>query len=512
VSSANSLAPALRASAAKAADATRARVLARRRCGEIATQICSELSPIQLAFKRDPSPTAAALTSRQAGKTFTCAHDLLDTALTVPNSLSVYINTTEDECERVIWRNPDSGVGLLQTIERLKIPCRTNETKHLIHVPAMNSFIQLIGVDDEPSIGKIRGPTYDKIYVDESQKIGYLKELVEGSAEAAMIKRHGVIRLIGTPGSSCDGFFFDITRADGGAIKGWSVHRWTILDNPGIPHAAQYLQDLLKRKGWTEDNEIFRREYKGEWVADSSLLVYRLAKRGKLGYYDALPAGNYDWRNVVGIDLGYYPDPFAYVVWTYCEDIPVLFERESAEHEALNTEDQAYIIKRVNEQYRPERMVGDAGSGGLKQIVVGDWQGRYHLPVDMAQKEDKDAAIEMFNTDIDKGRVKFLEKSILSQQMLILPWKKKIGAKRIEDVRRNGGKFLNHACDGGLYGYRETPFYLGQPREEMPPPGSLAAASRELDERKEALLRRYDSDEPTSIYDAMDSGGWKEWR
>lgn len=503
----------LRDAAMVAATSAQTGTRAKQRCAEIARALRAELSPKQRDFSDDPNPTAAALTSRQAGKTTNCVHDLFETALTVPNSLSVYINTTEPECRRVVWRNPDPSVGLLATIRRHKIPCRTNESELLVHVPALNSFIQCIGVDDAASVGKLRGPTYDKVYVDECQKIGYLKELVEGALEAGTIKRRGKIRLIGTPGDVCEGYFFDITRADGGALKGWNVHRWTLLDNPGIPHAAEWLRELMIRKGWSEENETFRREYRGEWVADSSLLVYRLAGRPLASrYYKTLPVGNYDWRHVVGIDIGFYPDPFAVVVWGFCEDIPRLFERESFEQEALNTEDQANIIRRVRDQYRPERMVADAGSGGLKQIVVGDWMGRFGLPVDMAQKEEKDSAIDMFNTDMDKGRIATVEGSILSSQMLILPWKKKIGARRIEDVRRNGGRFLNHACDAGLYGYRETPFYMAEPREEMPPPGSMGDVVREMDSRKSQLLDHYDQGEVNSIYDAMDRrGGWSTW-
>ena len=503
----------LRDAAARAASLTRGRGDEIARCKAIAGQLRAELSAPQLALHIDPSPRAAALCSRQAGKTFDCVHDLLDTALTRQGGYSIYVNTSKDECRNIVWDNPDQGVGLLATIERLKIPCETNDTRMSVRIPATGSRIKLIGIDDKAEVKKIRGPAYDLVIIDEAQGIPYLQALAVDAAEPGIVKRRGRVRVVGTPGEVCDGLFYEITRDDGGALKGWSVHRWTILENPGIPHAEEYLAALMREKGWTEDNETFQREYRGRWVTASSLLVYRLtAVAETLRYHDGLPVGNYDWRFLVGIDLGFYPDPFAVVVWAYCDDLPSLFEVESESFESLNTEQQAGILAGLVEKYQPERMVGDAGSGGLKQIIVGDWQQRYGLPVDVAQKEHKDSAIDAFNADLVAGRIKLRRDSALDKQMRVLPWKNQIGAKRVEDVRRNKGNFHNDLCDAGLYAYRESAFYEGRPRPQRPALGTPERINLDVSEEKARLISRV-QEGPLSLYDLADDGGseWRRW-
>lgn len=491
------------------------------RCADIARQLRAELAthPKQLALFDDPATQAAALCTRQAGKTAYNVHDLLTTSLSRLGAYSIYVRTSKDEIRNNIWDNEDD-VGLLSTIRRLAIPCETHDGRMSVYFPATKSRIKLIGIDDIPEVRKLRGPTYDLAIIDEAQDIPYLTRLLDAIG-AGLVKRKGRIRVTGTPGQVCDGEFFDITREDGGAKPGWSVHRFTIYDNPGIPHAEEYVAAKKSENGWADDDEAYLREYRGKWVTASRLLVYRLASVPSDRRYHELPldaegrlAGPRDWRYVVGVDLGFYPDPFAVVVWGYCDDDPHLYEVSSESHESLDTEQQAAILQEVVDRFNPERMVCDAGSGGLKQIVIGDWQQRYGLPVDAAQKEHKDSAIDMFNADLVAGRILLREGSPLDDQMLILPWKDQIGARRVEDVRRNKGKFHNDRCDAALYAYRESPFYMGQPRAAGPAPGSPEHDQLLAEQHRDRVIRRLDmrnEEEALSITDLEDDGGWRRW-
>jgi Hint domain-containing protein/terminase large subunit-like protein len=443
----------LQAATQRVASITRVRAKALEHCAAIAERLRAELAghDKQLAYFDDRSPQSAALCTRQAGKTRVFVADLLHTSLTTLGGYSIYVRTSKDEIRNNIWDNEDD-VGLLSTIRRLSIPCETSESRLSVLVPATGSRIKLIGIDDVPEVRKLRGPTYDLVEFDEVQDIPYLKRMLD-AVRAGTVKRRGRIRLGGTPGQVADGEFFDITRQDGGRKPGWSVHEFTIYDNPGIPHAAEYVEDEKRRNGWTDDDESFQREFKGRWVTASRLLVYRLSSVPREKRYHSMPTdaegrfvGPEDWRYLIGVDLGFYPDPFAVVVWAYCDERPQLFEVESGSYESLNTEQQAGILAALVEKYNPERVVCDAGSGGLKQIVVGDWQQRYGLPVDVAQKEHKDSAIDMFNADLVANRILMREGSALDRQMTTLPWKDQIGARRVEDVRRNKGRFHNDVC------------------------------------------------------------------
>lgn len=518
--------PLLRGAAQRVVGSTRGRQSELARCAAIAEQLLEELSehPKQLAACVDDSSQVAEICTRQAGKTKSAVHRMLRTGLTKTGAYSLYARTSKDECRNNIWDNTDD-VGLLSTIERLKIPCDTHDTRMTVSFPATGSRIKLIGLDDEAEVRKLRGPTYDDVLLDEAQDVAYVKAFL-AAVRAGLVKRRGSVRLMGTPGKVCEGEFFDITRTDGGPrTLGWSVHEFTIYDNPGIPHALEYVEKQVRENGWTDDNEEFRREFGGrerrpQWVTASGLLVYRLAGVPVAKRYHDLPVGErgrlvgpHDWRYVVGIDLGFYPDPFATVVWGYCDDLPCLFEVESASYESLNTEQQAGILAGLVDRFDPERMVADAGSGGLKQIVIGDWQQRFGLPVDAAQKEHKDSAIDMFNADVIAERIKVRQGSPLDRQMLVLPWKNQIGARRVEDVRRNKGKFHNDLCDAGLYGYRETSFFEGRPRDAGPPPGTPEHDELVMDDRRGRVIERYaEEGEPSSLYDLGDErGDWRRW-
>ena len=482
----------------------------RARCDAIYRAIWSEMDahPKQLSFVEDRSPQVAGLCTRQAGKTQGCRNVMLGTALSKQGAYSAYFNTSKDECRNILWENADT-VGLMTTIEKYRIPCKTNDTRMTIWIPCTGSRIKLIGIDDEREVKKVRGPTYDDGIIDECQDIPYAQQLAVNGLGPGTVKRKGSVRIVGTPTGYCTGFFFDVTR-EGGGIPGWNVYRWSIEDNPGIPHAAEYVERIRISNGWALDDPTFLSEYKGRWVEAASDLVYRLASLPEeKRYYDRLPSDlSYDWRYLVGVDLGYFPDPFAIVVWAYCDDIPCLFEIESDFHEGTDTESQAGIIGRLVERYNPDRIVCDAGSGGLKQIVKADWAGRYGLPVDVAEKAHKDSAIEAFNADILAGRVKFQRGSKLAEQMLVLPWQNKAGSRRVEHRR-----FRNDMCDAALYAYRESHFYEGAPRPNEPLPGSPDAANAEMSSYKETLLQELEteSNEPMGLYDLDAGTDWTDW-
>lgn len=479
------------------------------RCAAIARKIRDDFGDHkkQIEFYDDRGPQVAALCTRQAGKTDSTVGGSLDTALTKPGSYSVYFNTSKDECRNIVWENPDD-VGLLAKLEKYKVPCKVNDTRMTVFIPAMQSRIKLIGVDDQEAMRKARGPTYDFVTVDEAQDFPNLKEFALSDIGPGTIKRRGSLRLTGTPGRVCAGYFYDVTRDDGDALPGWNVHRFTIYDNPGIPHAAEYVESLRIANGWDLDEPQLMREYHGKWVSENSSMVYRLASASPSKvYYDALPSDRqYDWRYLIGVDLGFHPDPFAIVVWAYCEDIPVLFEVDSDYHEGTDTAQQANIIASLCAKYKPERVVCDAGSGGLKQIVEADWQRRYGLPVDVAQKAHKESAIEAFNSDLVAGRIKLQRDGKLARQMLVLPWKNKIGARKVEHP-----KFRNDMCDAALYAYRESTFFEGAPRPQPVDQGAPEFEAHRMTAYKEELLAAYDEDSDIGgLYD-LEGDGWENW-
>ena len=86
-----------------------------------------------------------------------------------------------------------------------------------------------------------------------------------------LIKEQGTFGLIGTPSASCAGPFFDSSQPG----SPYSKHGWTILDNPYIPHAATWLENYRKAKGWSLDNPVYLREWQGRWIKSDDSLCYK---------------------------------------------------------------------------------------------------------------------------------------------------------------------------------------------------------------------------------------------
>src|ERR1017187_7635851 len=58
----------------------------------------------QLAFVRDEAPFKVAVCSRRSGKTIACAAHLIHTAITNPDTISLYITLSRNNAKKLIWR------------------------------------------------------------------------------------------------------------------------------------------------------------------------------------------------------------------------------------------------------------------------------------------------------------------------------------------------------------------------------------------------------------------------
>ena len=59
--------------------------------------------PKQYSFVSDNALYSTAVTSRRSGKSTGCAADLLDTAITNPESVSLYITLSRTNAKRIFW-------------------------------------------------------------------------------------------------------------------------------------------------------------------------------------------------------------------------------------------------------------------------------------------------------------------------------------------------------------------------------------------------------------------------
>jgi hypothetical protein len=109
----------------------------------------------------------------------------------------------------------------------------------------------------------------------------------------------------------------------------------------------------------------------------------------------------YQWLFAIGADFGYYPDPFAIVVWAFCRELPDVYEMFSWKHTRVNTDDQGRV---------PEAAVGRRSTrswlrrrSGRQAGRLRVWRERLNLPMEEANKAGKNTLEEFLADAIRRG-------------------------------------------------------------------------------------------------------------
>jgi len=416
--------------------------------------ILDTLFPAQLAFVADTSKRKAALCSRRAGKSHGMGCALVLKCLESPGALVVYAALTHKSAKRILW-------PVLKRIDSdFNLGIRWNNTELTGRFPN-GSEIWLTGADDEGQIDKLRGSAYHMVVIDEAGHFGaHLDAFIDEVIEPALLDHNGTLSLIGTPSASCVGKFFDITT---GADNGYTTHRWTVLDNPHIPHAAEWLERRCREMGWDDHSPVYLREWRGRWIKSLDSLVYRHTAANII---DAIPAMH--WNNVLGIDLG-YDDDTAFSIVSFSKHSPTSYIHGGWKSPRLTVSEVATKARWYVETYNPVSVVCDTGGGG--KMIAEEIAQRYGLPIVPAEKTDKYGTIELLNADLKTGRVKVKRGDPVLSEWDILQWDDK---RKKEDDR-----FPNHASDSVLYAWRESIHWAHRPGEVLPKAGTVEYAERE---------------------------------
>ncbi len=514
----------------------------RRTAPDVVSDLTSEWFPEQAAFFDDDAQLTAAIDGRRAGKTRGVVRDHLRDLLTIPGYRGLYLNSTRGEAERLAWIG-NRGDGFRSLVERLKLPLKLDNNELSIHNTVTDGWMYLRGADDEAELRQALGAAWHRVTWDEAQKIPpKLGQSIREVFMPTLLDFGGRFRLTGTPVRQMSGLFWDVTRPElEKRTKGWKVHHWNLTANPffgrakhikgrGVfvvwgardeivsgPHQPGELEAAIAGARWTKgiialqtlyggpevapiDGPIMQREAFGRWVREDAAYVYAVHKvpharllfaphRARLdGFPDierALQDLPFDWRDegffALGGDIGWYPDPFAFVLWAWHQHDPCLYEVASYRKTHLNSDQQVGVLREVQASVNLGLIVLDA-SGPAKPTVKGwseGWINRYNLPIIEADKQHKYTHVDVMNTDILRGTLKMRDGGPLFDEMCQLQWASVLSGtgKMIEDPT-----LANDVCDAGLYGHRHSFQYRWAPADVPLKPGSVAAQLREEQE------------------------------
>ncbi len=437
---------------------------ARIRAVELRKAALAPLSPKQRAFAEDTARRRVAVTSRQSGKTTGCLVYLVNAAQE-PNTEHLYVAPTREAARDPFWER------LKTYCAEQKLACTPNETMLEMRFTDRNSKISLRGVPDVKRANRLLGPTRTTAVVDESASYSdeTLKTLVVKVLEPSLMVKRGSLILVGTPGLQPKGFFYDTTRS-----SAYSQHRWTMDDNPIYGgRGSEIHAEILQSNLWTRETPTFRREYLGEWCADTEAAVYRVTGAN---LYDVLPDG--EWHYVLGVDFG-YRDEAAFIVVGWRDNDPTLYVVHEDSEQELLVDDYVARIRELIKRFAPLAIVADAGA--LGKTLVETLVNNHGLPIEAADKRDKPVAIRQVNADLRKGAI-CLSSSGLFEQMSTLRWHPdKIGLFEQPGMP-------NDRCDAFLYAYRRCMHYIEKPIPPKVPHGtSEYFANLEAEMRANAL-------------------------
>lgn len=453
-----------------------------------------DLPPARAAFS-DPSQLVAALCSRRAGKTTEGNVSMLELAAHTKHGRFIYINETRNEVKRLAWHGAKRD-GMKSLAEEHKLNCRINESDLTICFEDLDSWIYFIGVDDERAISKALGTPYHRVWWDEAQKIpAKFEDQIKAVLLPSLLDYGGQMILSGTPNRQTNGLFFRATHPDPSKrAKGWSFHHWSMLDNPffGKTREERQIKGVLGLQallGGPEaaplDSPAMLREASGHWTFEDANFVYHIHKAKEPTYAPVrllpepleLKAADgtitklegfpdiakcladlpfTDPCLALGVDLGYSPDPFAFVLWAWdAAESPTLYEVCSWSRTELDSDQQALVLHYIRSIAQTGLVVADAGGGG-KQTVAGwskQWIKRYGQAIIEATKVNKHGAIEQLNTDIVKGHIKLREGGALQAEWQLHMWG---SIKNAHGNLNEDPTTPNHCSDAGLYAHRET--------------------------------------------------------
>jgi hypothetical protein len=464
----------------------------RERVEQIVAKIDAELFDKQIKFVTDDARFKAARCTRRAGKTELIGRYATRTALQRRGLIRIW-GITRLRVKQLHWK------PLTALLDRLGVAFKSNETELTVWLEG-GGEIRLIGADKPKEVEKQRGDKTVLDIIDETQLFGhYLELLCDDVIGPCLIDMRGTLCLMGTPGVVCAGYWYEATRMEVAERKhGFSVHFWSVLDNPFLPHGREEIYALKARRGWADNHPTWLREYCGIWVNDSGALVYRYDE--KRNGYRELPKGLRLQYFVAGADLGSggSNDPMALVIWGWSDADPRLWEVFGKKYtEETTTAAMMDDFLRMRDDCGGfVAQVIDTGGGG--KLTANDLKARHGVEFEPAQKTEKHTFQKLMNDDFTAGLLMVRLDGEYARELVVLP-------KDPDDELKEDGRFDNHCSDGGLYSWRKARHFWHQPDKPKPPDGTPEAEQQRANEEADALIAADEAE-------AVEEEDWTTWQ
>lgn len=427
--------------------------------------------PKQDAFVEDNSRYIAAQCSRRAGKSNGLAIRFFKTMEKYPKSQCLYVSLTQESARGIMW-------GILQEInDKYRIGCTFTESKLEVKHPN-GAKLKLMGADLKDFIKRLKGRKYPGVGIDEAQDFGaHLQSLVDDVLTPSISDyTDGWLAITGTPGPVPTGYFFEITQEK---RYGYSFHSWEQLDNPHMPNAQVFLDDLRAKRQWPENHPSFLREYKNQWVLDVESLWVRY--REDLNHFQELPK-EHKWSYIMGVDVGFKDaDAIAILAWSETSPVTYLVEEKITSKQGLT--ELVDQMNAMNKKYEIHKVVMD--EGGLGKKLAEEVRRRHGVNVEPADKARKQENVDFLNDAMRLGKFKAKGMSRFAQDSykVQIDWDKS-SPNRIVVKKKPHSDII----DAVLYAFKESYAFTHTPEAAKPKYGSKEWAEQQTNSMFEREL------------------------
>jgi hypothetical protein len=245
----------------------------------------------EVIYEINHSKKIIACCSRRAGKTDLASGAIVYAAL-IPNSRIIYMNLTYSNAinqifENTIKRSNECGLTINSS-------SKSNGTIEWSN----GSSLRVMGNSNNAEMDKLRGESkVSLVILDEFFHMRNTEYGINEVISPLMLDRSdSCILCIGTPPRIPHTFGEKCWNEK----NGWKKFKWTFRDNPYVPNAEEFIDDICKAKGITRETPFIQREYYGIIGAyDTEAQVFKDYK-----IYRDIP--EFTFTNIViGVDIGF---------------------------------------------------------------------------------------------------------------------------------------------------------------------------------------------------------------
>lgn len=444
----------------------------------------------QRAFIEDESRFKAALCTRRAGKTYGIGLYLFREALLNPGTNCLYLAKSTASARNMITKDV-----LFQIDKQFGLGMRVNYARMELHMPN-GSVIYVAGADSNAGqMHRVVGMKYRLAVVDECQywnQVNLRRMVLEG-LRPTLMDWQGTLCLIGVPCATRD-YFWEVSDRVRNAHSGellhpeWSVHRWSGLDNPHQSRQfKEELAEIKKNNPLFMQTPTFRQQYLGEWIDDPDARCYRF--EDSVNRIAALPGNPDDYHWVLGVDVGYSPDPMAFVVCAYDRrnKDQCLYVVHAHKQKEMLIDDVGDYVHELEQRFPISQYVIDGANKNVRMELVK----RLKIPFDAAQKQGgKNEFIHLITDDLMSAKVKLVGDGAdgLADEWMKLVWERPAPTKGgLPKPAVPSRAYDDHLADAFLYAWRHCYHYIKPEVEQAPPEYGttdwVSARERRLAER-----------------------------